>query len=125
LYRAAVVESAATTHAPAADGGPALWIAPVRGHPHPLSEIERRMQSLLRADPELAPLFCYNQLIETGRGTRYRVDLVWAEGKVVVELDGFADHVERSKFIADRHRDYDLMLDGYRVLRIAHDEIAQ
>ena len=35
------------------------------------------------------------------------------------------DHGSRSSFARDRHRDYELMLSGYVVLRLANDEIAQ
>ncbi|MBV9633525.1 MAG: DUF559 domain-containing protein [Methylobacteriaceae bacterium] len=123
LFRAATVSANRVTDAGPAP--PSFWIAPLGGRAHPLSEVEKRIEKLLRADAELGPLFAYNQLVETVRGGRYRVDLVWREGRLVVELDGYADHTARDKFSLDRHRDYDLMLDGYRVLRIANDEAAQ
>ena len=46
-------------------------------------------------------------------------------GRLVVELDGYADHATRAAFMHDRHRDYELTLAGYTVLRLANDEIAQ
>jgi very-short-patch-repair endonuclease len=42
----------------------------------------------------------------------------------VVELDGYGDHNTRAAFARDRHRDYELALSGYAVLRIANDEAA-
>lgn len=102
-----------------------LWIAPWRGLPHPLSEIEQRLAKALGADAELAPLFAFNRLIDTVRGSRPKVDIVWTEGRLVVELDGYGSHGNRTAFIYDRHRDYELTLSGYTVLRLANDEIAQ
>ena len=44
---------------------------------------------------------------------------------LVVELDGYGSHGNRAAFMYDRHRDYELALSGYTVLRLANDEIAQ
>jgi very-short-patch-repair endonuclease len=101
------------------------WLAPVRGIPHPLSETEQRLAKALACDSELAPLFHFNQCVETIRGNRPKVDLVWSAGRLVVELDGYVDHGSRAAFMHDRHRDYELTLTGYTVLRLANDEIAQ
>jgi very-short-patch-repair endonuclease len=101
------------------------WLAPVRGIPHPLSETEQRLAKALSRDAELATLFCFNQFIETVHGNRPKVDLVWTAGRLVVELDGYADHGTRTAFMHDRHRDYQLTLSGYTVIRLANDEIAQ
>lgn len=116
---------------PPADGGgpagapPLPWVLPWRGRPHPLSAIETRMARLIDADAELASLFHFNQPVETVRGSRPRVDLLWPEGRLVVELDGYADHGTRAAFGRDRHRDFELTLSGYTVLRLPNDEIAQ
>jgi very-short-patch-repair endonuclease len=103
----------------------ASWFAPWRGAPHPMSEIEQRLAALLDADGELSRLFHFNWLIETVRGSRAKVDLVWLDGRLVVELDGYDDHSTRGAFIGDRRRDYELALTGYTVLRLANDEIVQ
>jgi very-short-patch-repair endonuclease len=101
------------------------WLAPVRGIPHPLSETEQRLAKALARDRELAPLFAFNQFIGTVHGSRPKVDLVWTAGRLVVELDGYADHGTRRAFMHDRHRDYELTLSGYTVIRLANDEITQ
>ena len=44
------------------------------------------------------------------------VDLV-VEGRVVVEVDGFAYHADAKQFALDRRRDAALVAMGYRVLR--------
>ncbi len=100
------------------------WIAPWSGAPHPLSDTERRVADAIANDAELAPLFTFNQTIRTIRGAKPRVDLLCAERGLVVELDGFKDHGKFQAFCGDRHRDYDLMLSGYLVLRLTNHEIA-
>jgi very-short-patch-repair endonuclease len=102
-----------------------LWLAPWRGTPHPISKIEQKFAALLLSDSELAPLFRFNQFVETVRGSRPKVDLVWIDGRLVVELDGYPDHSTPRAFLGDRHRDYELTLSGYTVLRLANEEILQ
>ena len=99
------------------------WLVPWRGAPHPLSETERRVAEAIARDTELAPLFHYNVVLGTARGHRAKVDLHWAEGRLVVEIDGWPDHGRRESFAADRRRDYELMLEGYIVLRLTNDDI--
>ncbi len=101
------------------------WIGPWRGAPHPLSDIEKRLAKALVADPELGHLFGFNQTIVTVRGSRPKVDLLWCEGRLVIEIDGFDNHGTRRAFRDDRHRDYELMASGYIVLRLPNEEIAQ
>jgi very-short-patch-repair endonuclease len=107
------------------NGARSTWLVPWRGAPHPLSEIEQRLAAMLGNDAELAGLFCFNWFVDTIRGSRPKVDLVWMDGRLVVELDGYADHATRRAFIGDRHRDYELMLSGFTVLRLANDEVVQ
>jgi very-short-patch-repair endonuclease len=102
-----------------------VWLAPWLGSPHPLSETEQRLEKALRADAELAPLFGCNQFVDTVRGSRPKVDFVWTHGRLAIELDGYGSHGNRAAFMYDRHRDYELTLSGYTVLRLANDEIAQ
>jgi very-short-patch-repair endonuclease len=105
--------------------GTETWLAPWRGAPHPMSEVEQRLAELLRADTELADLFRFNWTVDTVRGSRPKVDLVWTDGRLVVELDGYPDHTTRRAFTGDRQRDYELILSGYIVLRLANDEVKQ
>jgi very-short-patch-repair endonuclease len=118
-------ELGASESSPSEGGGSTPWLAPWRGAPHPLSEIEQRLAALLGNDTELAALFRFNWFVDTVRGSRPKVDLVWTDGRLVVELDGYPDHTTRRAFIGDRHRDYELALSGYTVLRLANEEIAQ
>lgn len=102
---------------------PPVMVCPIRGRPHPNSPGEQLMAARLRLDPLLGPLFQYNMPVETVRGSRYLVDLVWPEGKIVVEIDGYRAHSSRFDFANDRHRDYELQLSGYLVLRLTHENV--
>jgi very-short-patch-repair endonuclease len=107
------------------EGIPEAWLAPWRGAPHPLSEIEQRLARMLGDDDELRTLFHFNWFVDTVRGSRPKVDLVWMKGRLVIELDGYPDHTTRRAFIDDRNRDYELALSGYTVLRLANDDVLQ
>jgi very-short-patch-repair endonuclease len=88
-----------------------------------MSDIEKRVAAVIRSDPELSPLFSFNAALRSRRGVAMRVDLAWPQGRLVVELDGFADHGRRAAFLADRRRDYELAASGWTVLRLANDDI--
>jgi very-short-patch-repair endonuclease len=48
---------------------------------------------------------------------RYKVDFLWPEQRLVVELDGWRFHDHRIAFERDRIRDAELQLAGYAVVR--------
>lgn len=96
---------------------------PIVGQPHPASEGEKLLAEALRRDPELGPLFAYNQRVDTGTQDRFLVDVVWFDGKLVVEVDGYRWHSTETNFREDRYRDYRLMTAGYLVLRLPHDQV--
>jgi hypothetical protein len=127
LYGAQCIELAgsAGSTAPVRDFRMSAWLAPVQGMPHPLSATEQKLAKAIALDAELAPLFGFNLFVETVRGSRPKVDLLWTAGRLVIELDGYPDHGSRTAFMYDRHRDYELALSGFSVLRLANDEIAQ
>jgi very-short-patch-repair endonuclease len=124
-----------TASLPRGDGGPAaaaqrhlhldeerFRVLPVIGHPHPFSPGEQALAAAIRADAELGPLFGFNLPVETIRGSRFLVDLLWPTGRVVVEVDSRRFHAGPEPFAADRRRDYELLVSGYRTLRLTHDE---
>jgi hypothetical protein len=87
------------------------------------SATERRMREALRAAPDLVGLFEDEVTLQLGPlGPTPRVDLLWRDGKVVVELDG-AEHERDPNYGADRHRDYELLVAGYLVLRLTNAEV--
>lgn len=98
-----------------------LW--PIQGRPHPLSPGELRLADALARDELLGPLFQFNMLVTADSRAVYCVDLLWAVGKLVVEIDGYEYHSSRWMFSADRRRDHDLLISGYLVMRIPHDEV--
>jgi hypothetical protein len=102
---------------------PLLTISPIRGRPHPDSPGELLMASRLGRDPMLSPLFEFNMPVTTVRKSRYQVDLVWFDGKIAVEIDGYRCHSSRLDFANDRQRDYELQLSGYLVLRLTHESV--
>jgi len=98
-----------------------LW--PIQGRPHPFSPSEQLLAKALAQDSELAPLFGFNQKVATVCQSSYWVDLLWPAGRLIVEIDGYHTHSKRAIFMSDRHRDYELLLSGYTVLRLSHDEV--
>ena len=77
------------------------------------SELERRFLDLCREAglprPQVNAFVC-----------GFQVDMVWHEGRLVVELDGYAFHRTRGKFEDDRERDAILQLAAYRVVRFTY-----
>lgn len=100
-----------------------VW--PIVGQPHPFSPGEQKLARFLDLDAELKGLFEFNQGVETVLGSRYMVDLLWRDGRVVVEVDGYQHHSNRYAFTLDRHRDYELTISGFTVLRLPHDEVME
>jgi very-short-patch-repair endonuclease len=102
----------------------ALLLPPVYGKPHPQSLIEQRLAKMIEADAELMSKFVFNALIKDVSLKSPRVDLLWADGRLVIELDG-TEHRSRRAYRDDRHRDYELLCAGYAVVRIPNDEIVE
>jgi very-short-patch-repair endonuclease len=116
-------EQAAPSDQPTEEHKYTIW--PLQGFAHPFSPGEQILAEYLSRDSSLAPLFSFNQPVLTVRNTRFLVDLLWGEGKIIVEVDGFKTHSSRLAFHQDRNRDYELMISGYLVLRLPHDEVVR
>jgi very-short-patch-repair endonuclease len=82
------------------------------------SEAERRMLVLIRTAHLPSPLV-------NARLGRYEVDFLWLEGRLVVEVDGYAYHATRSAFERDRAKDAALQAAGYAVLRVTWRQLVQ
>lgn len=52
-----------------------------------------------------------------------RVDFAWVEQRLVLEVDGFAHHSDRSAFQRDRTRQNALIRAGWRVLRFTVEDV--
>ena len=78
---------------------PRVSISPLIGQPHPLSRGEQMLAKRLEADEMLAGLFRFNIRVPTRNGNQFLVDLVWTEGKVIVEVDGYEFHSDRGAFL--------------------------
>lgn len=50
----------------------------------------------------------------------FTVDALWAEQKLIVELDSWSHHKQRRAFEEDRRRDAALALAGFQMLRVTH-----
>jgi len=98
-------------------------LVPVCGRPHPFSPGEKLLAERLAGDAELGSLFQFNRTVRTVYHSAYLVDLLWADGRVVIEVDGYRYHSNTFAFSRDRHRDYELLISGYVVLRLPHDEV--
>jgi very-short-patch-repair endonuclease len=64
-----------------------------------------------------------NQPIRLGSGRLVSVDILFKEARLVVEIDGRTFHSRNAAFNADRQRDAELQLAGYRVLRFTWDDL--
>lgn len=104
---------------------PMHTLSPPLGRPHPFSPAEQLLYSRLTQDSELCRLISFNQLVTLGDFTKYRVDLLWSAGKIVVEIDGMREHLNRYAFVRDRERDAELLIHGYLVLRLPHDQVME
>jgi very-short-patch-repair endonuclease len=75
------------------------------------AESERRMLALARMADLPRP--------ETNaKLLRFRVDFLWRDQKLIVEVDGFATHGHRRAFENDRRRNAALVAAGYTVMQV-------
>jgi very-short-patch-repair endonuclease len=84
---------------------------------HTKSEFERRFLRFLEAHRLPRP----DDLNEPLAG--HKADCVYRGAKLVVELDGRAYHRRRSRMRADRARDTDYQLVGFRIMRLVWDDL--
>jgi very-short-patch-repair endonuclease len=80
-----------------------------------VNEFEDAFVALLEASGLPRPRFNADLSI---RGRFIRPDAVWREAKLIAELDGRATHGTEQAFESDRHRDRQLLVEGWRVTRI-------
>ena len=107
---------AAQARSPNRRGAPHLARLLDRDEPHAKSVLERLSLGLCAAHGIRRP----DGLNVPRAG--YDVDAVYERERLVVELDGRAYHQRRAQMAADRRRDADLQIAGYRVLRLVWDQ---
>jgi very-short-patch-repair endonuclease len=59
------------------------------------------------------------------RVSDFVVDFLWARSRLIVEVDGYEHHRGRESFEADRARDAELAVGGYRVLRFTYRQVTE
>jgi very-short-patch-repair endonuclease len=74
-------------------------------------------------------LLCRRQRIPAPRVNvrvgSFLVDFLWPESRLIVEVDGYEFHCDRASFEADRARDAELAVLGYRVLRFTYPQVTR
>jgi very-short-patch-repair endonuclease len=85
-------------------------------------ELEHRFLEVVRAAGLPAP---ETNVRIHAHGRRYRIDCLWREQRVVVELDGRAAHARTMAFEEDRARDAALNAIGLRPLRFTWRRVTQ
>lgn len=78
-------------------------------------ELERRFKAVL--DGTDLPRPRRNAHVSV-RGRFFEVDCLWAEQRLIVELDGWESHGTDLAFEKDRERDRLLLVEGWRVTRV-------
>lgn len=92
--------------------------------------VEMRHPEARRSKSELETMFlhlCRRNGVPDPQSNRilcgHRVDCLWREQRLVVELDSYGFHRGRMAFEQDAQRDIDLKLNHFRVLRFTHDMV--
>ena len=95
------------------------------GAPHPNSLAEKHLAHALQRDQELAAFFQFNQTLSTVLGNTFIVDLLSTRYRIVIEIDGYQWHGDKTSFRKDRQRDYELLISDYTVLRLTAEEVLE
>ena len=86
------------------------------------STLEVRLLEIIRDYGMKAPVRQHRVTIS---GRNYRIDVAYPDEMLAIEGDGFGVHSERERFEADRVRQNELVLHGWRVLRFTWRQIRQ
>jgi len=122
-YLRVLAETVAVPVEPAIAGAsPVVQFPPPSGKPRPDSPAELALERALALQP-WAYGRKWNYTYEATHLTRqFRLDLYWAQERVVVEVDG-SDHREPHKWVDDRDRDVYLQMYGHNVLRFPNEVV--
>jgi very-short-patch-repair endonuclease len=92
-------------------------------HSGAASLAEHRFHQLLRAARITG--WQANVPVRDAAGLIGVVDVLFPAARLVIEVDGFAAHSGRDRFVADRRRDSRLTVAGYTVLRVTWDDLRE
>jgi very-short-patch-repair endonuclease len=98
--------------------GRGVEISDLIDEPPTRSVLERRFLRLCRRHRISAPRV-------NVRVGDFLVDFLWSESRLIVEVDGYEFHRDRSSFESDRARDAELITQGYRVLRFTYRQVTE
>ena len=87
------------------------------------SGLERRLHALLRRSRISG--WTVNVVLSDPRGVIGEVDVLFAAQRVVIEVDGYGVHAQRSVFQRDRAKQNRLIAAGYTVLRFTGEDLSQ
>ena len=97
---------------------------PEEGRERARSEPEWFLYRVLHQRPETAGLFTLNAPVQTQDGQRsWVVDLLCAELKLAVEVDGYFHFQDASAFRRDRRKDVALQRAGYFIYRVLAQDV--
>ena len=85
----------------------------------PRTELERRFLALCRRAGLPLPEVNVWMAVD---GEEIKVDFLWREQRLIVEVDGFETHRTRQAFGRDRRRDRVLAVHGWRVIRFTWED---
>lgn len=108
---------AAQARAPFRAGAPLVTRLVEADDAHTRSEFERRFLRFAKAHGLPLPEALNTQV------AGHQADCLYRERKLVVELDGRAFHRRRAQMRADRARDVDYQLAGFRFMRLVWDDL--
>lgn len=63
----------------------------------------------------------FEQVIITGR--RVVIDVAFPDVRLAIEVDGWAHHVDRARFVGDRVRKRALVAEGWTVIEVTWDDL--
>ena len=80
------------------------------------SQLEDEFLRILQAAGVELPI-SQVRIVKRGGRTVARVDFVYLDLRLIIELDGERYHTDRNTFRSDRRRQNELIQEGYRILR--------
>lgn len=87
------------------------------------SVLETRFRRLLKRHG--LPIPVQQQIVRRQQGCHALVDFVYPKLNLAIEVDGYSFHGSRRSWQADLHRQNDLVLAGFRVLRFTWSDVCE